>query len=191
MFGEREIVVACYDNGEVVAYDIKEVWNEVLCKDEERSYAASKGQEVLQQPHASTKPFLSENVGRSAWGLAIHSRSRLIAVSSNLHEITVFAMSFSKGLDSMSKTATCEGCGDTAEQVKRRQRPWRIIVALGEDASNIPNVSFLDDEQGEAEKVCGMDIHGKAWIADIWKPMEYCTYVKGYVEKEPRSDWNK
>jgi len=32
-----------------------------------------------------------ENVGNSAWGLAIHSKSRLIAVSSNLKQVSVFA----------------------------------------------------------------------------------------------------
>ena len=34
--------------------------------------------------------FLHENVGMSAWGLAIHEKSRMIAVSSNLKEVTVF-----------------------------------------------------------------------------------------------------
>lgn len=34
--------------------------------------------------------FFLENVGDSAWGLAIHEKSRLIAVSSNKKEVTVF-----------------------------------------------------------------------------------------------------
>jgi hypothetical protein len=35
--------------------------------------------------------FFIENVGDSAWGLAIHQQSRLIAASSNKHEVQIFA----------------------------------------------------------------------------------------------------
>lgn len=34
--------------------------------------------------------FFHENVGMTAWGLALHEESRLIAVSSNRREVTVF-----------------------------------------------------------------------------------------------------
>lgn len=40
--------------------------------------------------------FFLENVGSSAWGLAIHQKSRLIAVSSNNHEVTVFVHGINK-----------------------------------------------------------------------------------------------
>ena len=113
----------------------------------------------------------------------MHSKSRLIAVSSNLHEVTVFAMQLSTG-PPQSKVAECEGCEDKAAQVKQRQRAWRIIIVLGISASNIPNIAFLDDEQGEAEKVCGMDINGKMWIADIWRPMDYCAYLTAEPTRE-------
>lgn len=35
--------------------------------------------------------FFHENVGCSVWGLAIHAQSRMIAVSSNLKQVTVFS----------------------------------------------------------------------------------------------------
>jgi hypothetical protein len=38
--------------------------------------------------------FFHENVGQSVWGLAIHEQSRLIAVSSNAREVTLFIFGF-------------------------------------------------------------------------------------------------
>jgi len=43
--------------------------------------------------------FFHENVGKTAWGLAIHEKSRLIAVSSNLREVTVFCFGSSSAAD--------------------------------------------------------------------------------------------
>ena len=40
---------------------------------------------------ATVKRILFRNVGKSAWGIAIHKAARLIAVSANTHRITVFA----------------------------------------------------------------------------------------------------
>lgn len=54
--------------------------------------------------------------------------------------------------------------------VRKRAKNWRIVVALGPKADNIPNVSFLDRSDGQAEKVCAVDINGTLWIADIWRP---------------------
>jgi hypothetical protein len=175
MLGEREVVVAGYDNGDVVAYDVRDVLAEVLRIGKLRSIAARKGSASPSQPRSTTKPFLHENVGKSAWGLAVHRQSRLIAVSSNHREITVFAVALHG--DHVGP-ATCEGCTHVKKQVQQRRRTWQIVIALGQGADNIPNVSFLEDEHGEADKVCGMDISGKAWIADIWNPREQCSYLR-------------
>ena len=43
--------------------------------------------------------FFHENVGKTAWGIAIHEKSRLIAVSSNLREVTVFCFGSSSAAD--------------------------------------------------------------------------------------------
>lgn len=167
--------MAGYDNGDVVAYDVRDVSAEVLRIGKLRSMAARKGSVLPAQPRSTTKPFLHENVGKSAWGLAVHRQSRLIAVSSNHREITVFAVALHG--DHVG-SATCEGCTDVKKQVQQRRRTWHIVIALGHDAANIPNVSFLEDEHGDADKVCGMDISGKAWVADIWNPREQCSYLK-------------
>lgn len=171
--GEREVVVAAYDNGEVVAYDVKGILAEVSRLDRLRSQAASTGRPKTRQPLASLRPFLHENVGHSAWGLAIHARSRLIAVSSNLHEVMIFALALSPcegNPNNRNFSATCEAYGESLDaHVRQRARTWRIVIALDESTQNLPNISFLDDEYGYAEKICGMDIAGVVWTADIWE----------------------
>ncbi|CAD6445846.1 9cbdcb83-0be9-4bd8-9298-e053c3add996 [Sclerotinia trifoliorum] len=79
--GNKEILLFCCDDGDVTAY-----YTDLLAEElqqAEQSTASS-------IPIGNTRPFFHENVGESAWGLAIHQKSRLIAVSSNKHEVTVF-----------------------------------------------------------------------------------------------------
>ena len=171
--GDLEIVLFAYDDGDVVAYYTHAI---VRCikvhGDQTRGPCASPIRQV-----AHPKPFFHENVGKSAWGLAIHGQSRLIAVSSNLHEVTVFAFALSHANVPVRFPEVDDspglGCGQTAFALQRhflsRTRTWRVILPLGRAANNIPNISFADDETGEAEKVVAVDIVGNAWLLDIWK----------------------
>lgn len=71
--------MAC-DDGDIIAYYTHQLNAEIS-----RNLAVQRGS------ISETAPMFHENVGITAWGLAIHEHSRLIAVSSNRHEITVFA----------------------------------------------------------------------------------------------------
>ncbi len=171
--GDLEIVLFGYDDGDVAAYYTHAI---VRCikvhGDQTRGPCASPIRQV-----AHPKPFFHENVGKSAWGLAIHGQSRLIAVSSNLHEVTVFAFALSHANVAVKFPEVDDspglGCGQTAFALQRhflsRTRTWRVILPLGRAANNIPNITFADDEAGEAEKVVAVDIVGNAWLLDIWK----------------------
>lgn len=167
MLGDCEVVVAAYDNGEVVAYNVNLILKEIEQLD--RSAPQS-----VPQPHATTQPFLHDNVGDSAWGLAVHGQSRLIAVSSNLKQVTVFAFALRgfQGNKDVKTHAMCEGCHDVESQVRKRARMWRIVITMAQGTENLPNVSFLDDVDGEADKICAVDILGSSWIAHIWKPAQ-------------------
>ncbi|KFA73325.1 hypothetical protein S40288_03878 [Stachybotrys chartarum IBT 40288] len=178
--GHEEIVVACFDDGDVVAYYLSAVEHQVSLKMEH----ASSDLKLDAGSHipAQLRPFLLENVGISAWGLAIHRKTRLIAVSSNRHEITVFAPAIiPEQVVEMGKphqACECPICCPGIEYVvRRRVRNWRIVVQLGQTAKNLPNICFLDDEQGGAEQVCGIDIDGYLWIAHIWKTSQPAVKV--------------
>ncbi|KAJ4271885.1 hypothetical protein NW762_000594 [Fusarium torreyae] len=153
--GDDEILLACYDDGDVVAYYTKQIAKRIFrCRGTEETSHKS----VLKQ-------FFHENVGISAWGLAIHRKSRLIAVSSNRHEVIVFALALTQDLPnhkaSLSRTIQLD--------VQKRTRNWRIVIRMGFNVDNIPNVCFIDDWQGNAQRVCAVDIKGTAWLADIWQ----------------------
>lgn len=171
--GDLEILLFAYDDGDVTAYYTHSIVRCIRAQcDQVRT---STGCPVRQASHP--KPFFHENVGKSAWGLAIHQRSRLIAVGSNLHEATVFAFALAHTNvaakfpehDNSPKVA----CGQTAFELQRhflaRTRMWRIILPLGRGGTNLPNVSFMEDEAGEAEKVVAIDVNNNMWLLDIWK----------------------
>lgn len=167
--GSEEIVVACCDDGEVYAYYTKEIAEWISSQDKSPLTSPTgpkRSKSAFAKPPAH---FFRENVGVTAWGLAVHRKSRLIAVSSNRREVTVFAFaldhSTQRGQEDQPEVLAREG---PAAFVRKRSKNWRIVLALGPHASNVPNICFIDDEQGEAEKVSAIDIDGFTWIADIW-----------------------
>jgi hypothetical protein len=81
--GVDEVLLLATDSGNVTGYEVEKIF-EALARCERFKYPRPfKGAEV--------KPFFTENVELSAWGLATHKFARLIAVSSNTGLITVFA----------------------------------------------------------------------------------------------------
>ncbi|KAM5373599.1 hypothetical protein ACJA88_008443 [Fusarium oxysporum] len=159
--GDEEIVLACYDDGDVVAYYTKEIEKQ-----------AKECRATSDRSHKSVpKQFFHENVGISAWGLAVHRKSRLIAVSSNRHEVVVFALALTQ--DPLSRRA---GLSRTTRlDIPTRTRNWRIVIRMAPSADNMPNVCFVDDCQGHAQRICAIDIKGTAcqpgpMIPLAWEP---------------------
>lgn len=91
--GDQEILVVCRDNGDVAAWYTATIAQYIKRNKRMRKncdQTTGRGDRVPRQQHP--RHFFAENVGASAWGLAVHKKSRLIAVSSNSHEVTVFAL---------------------------------------------------------------------------------------------------
>ncbi|KAH6853408.1 hypothetical protein B0I37DRAFT_5949 [Chaetomium sp. MPI-CAGE-AT-0009] len=173
--GNFEILLLTYDDGDTIAYYTHNIVHNIK---ESSGHTRSPGPSST--PHGThPKPFFHENVGESAWGLAVHEQSRLIAVSSNLHEVTVFAFALERPNNTTPRFSEQNidpvhaDCGHSALGLQRhfqsRSRSWRIVLPLGNGGSNVPNVSFLDDEMGDAEKVVAIDIAGAVWFLDIWR----------------------
>ncbi|TGO49217.1 hypothetical protein BCON_0217g00180 [Botryotinia convoluta] len=97
--GNKEILLFCCDDGDVTAY-----YTDLLAKELQQTVECT----ASSIPIGSTQPFFLENVGISAWGIAIHQKSRLIAVSSNKQEVTVFVHSTSS-----SEPCDCAVMGST------------------------------------------------------------------------------
>ncbi|POR31218.1 Uncharacterized protein TPAR_08560 [Tolypocladium paradoxum] len=176
--GRQEIVVACYDDGDVVAYYTSEVADGISGRPNPSSTIPPVQKRASHGTRdSSPRPFFHENVGKSAWGLAVHKTSRLIAVSSNRCEVTVFAFALATGKEEKQEADTCPGCSGTGcvdieQHVRQRARNWRIVVTLGLLADNMPNICFVDDNDGSACLICAVDIKGAVWLADIWTPAQ-------------------
>ncbi|KAH8890838.1 hypothetical protein GQ53DRAFT_824087 [Thozetella sp. PMI_491] len=165
--GDLEVLLFCYDDGDVVAYYTHQIAQHIVERDSNHH---------VQLP----RQFFHSNVGKSAWGLAIHKQSRLLAVTCNKHEVTVFAFSITDYQDGYNPAESDEdekGSGWarpvlTAELEKHfqsRTRTWHIILSVSNKGKNMPNVAFCDDADGNAEKVVAVDIGGNIWIINIWK----------------------
>ncbi|KAG5951065.1 hypothetical protein E4U53_003831 [Claviceps sorghi] len=190
--GREEVVVTCHDDGDVTALYTKDIAEYIAGKLNMAAAATTttamtntptspKQRRTSLSPTVSRrkppKPFFQENVGISAWGIAIHQHSRLIAVSSNRAEITVFAPALATPAPQTPNCDCDSCCGSVEDRVRRRVRNWRIVIALGSLASNIPNISFVDDKHGNADKISAIDIKGAMWLADIWKPKQAAIRV--------------
>jgi hypothetical protein len=164
--GNMEIVLFAYDDGDVAAYYTHAIAQCIKANSDAGRSAGSRSRQA-----AHPRLCFHENVGSSAWGLAIHEQSRLIAVGSNYRMVVVFAFALSRPSAAPVKFSTVGKKPDEIElekHVRSRTRTWRIVLPLTYDGHNIPNVTFMDDEAGEADKVVAIDIRGNVWLLDIW-----------------------
>ncbi|TGZ81002.1 hypothetical protein EX30DRAFT_395837 [Ascodesmis nigricans] len=130
--GSEEVLVSAHDNGDVC------VW-----------YTSDLSRVALQK-----------NVRLSAWGVALHQKKRLLAVSANSHEITIFGLS--------ADGARAGAVMETAKVLKGH-------------GHNIPSISFLDDDDGRW--LAGTSIDGSVILWDIWEEMMVEKCNMGFMAK--------
>jgi hypothetical protein len=182
--GSLEILLLAYDDGDVIGYFTHLIAHAIATRKGHVSLAAGGTKS------SPIKPFFHDNVGLSAWGLAIHKQSRLFAVSSNKHEVTVFAFATSDGERDLSSSEVADSwktaaqrktdddsptvwSGQTALELEThlqsRTRNWRIVLPFGMEGHNAPSIAICDGSDGNADKVVAVDVRGNTWILDIWK----------------------
>jgi hypothetical protein len=174
--GSLEVLLIACDDGDVLAYYTHILQNEIDSQDSH----------IVQAPLSNTLPFFHENVGSSAWGLALHQDSRLIAVSSNLREVTIFAHGYTLFSDAddgnekdggestlyMNRLRCIELQASVGNQkfpplfgrntasTGLRQYNYRMTLPLGEQGHNIPSVDFVSGTDGNASHLLAVDING-------------------------------
>ena len=170
--GGLEILLLACDDGDILAYYTHTIQAAIESKNE---------------PHRDIRPFFHENVGSSAWGLAVHEQSRLIAVSSNNREVVVFRYGcretnasdrttnkdFDLGLLDLDEDDIAEGKAVLFPTVAQdgatsRSSSVRKTLKLGQEGHNIPSIDISNDSNGEAHSVLATDIVGNLWILNIW-----------------------
>ncbi|RYP56477.1 hypothetical protein DL771_011796 [Monosporascus sp. 5C6A] len=133
--GDEEILLLAYDDGDVIAYYTRHIDNALV-----------QGEEDGVDNTRLVQPFFHENVAKSAWGLAVHKKSRLIAVGSNMHNVTVFIFALT---------------GDPYHHIPGAD-PAELFRNLVKDASgNLLNPSGTSwanlDEEQRAQKAAAME----------------------------------
>lgn len=138
-------------------------------------------------------------MGKSAWGLALHEHSRLIAVSSNRREITIFALAIESGTDdeNVSEDGSISEIGERGSPPptdyiqdelpllssppksarEYRQHGYRLLLDLGQLGDNVPSICFSSSRDFEAETVFATDIRGNLVGNGILPEVEHFNTV--------------
>ncbi|KAF2156169.1 hypothetical protein K461DRAFT_91621 [Myriangium duriaei CBS 260.36] len=130
--GSEEILVAVRDDGDVDAYLVRHIF--------EALQQSKISLRTLGSSTTDVRPMIHRNVGKSAWGLAVHTEARMIAVSSNNHEFNIFSFAL---IDNGNAS------DDSPSISHSRNDDTHAVVPNGE--ANIPCISFCntgDDPEG-------------------------------------------
>ena len=183
--GNEEVLVACCDDGDVVGYTVRSIERLLETLPDLRIQSKLSGRNPEIAPIVPGRPFLLENVGKSAWGLATHKTQRLLAVSSNSKEICIFVFALGRsGLSGIDMKMDSESVHlETNDEAilsddklwpkvrtgspKDRSKNFMIVLSLHD--TNIPNIAFYDSYRDSHETyLASTDIEGKTLIWEIW-----------------------
>ena len=80
--GNDEVVAVVRDDGDVDAFLVRHVMQAIERRSEGGNTIGVIADEI--------RPIFQDNAESSAWGLAIHTQARILAISSNKHEVRIF-----------------------------------------------------------------------------------------------------
>jgi hypothetical protein len=155
--GVEEIFLASCDDGDVLGFRIDEIQQAIERRREPDCPETIYGNDV--------RHFFLDNVGKSAWGLAVHTEARKIAVSSNTHCVMVFEFGLASKDDEREQEQDFEGAEPSPSQHDRdKDRSYSLSGQRG----NIPCVTFCNTGEDPDGRflACG-DITGVIYIWDL------------------------
>jgi hypothetical protein len=153
LLGNEEVVAAVRDDGDVDAFLIRHIIQAI----ERRA----SGESSLSRYADEIRPIFQRNVGKSAWGLAIHTEARIIAVSANTQQITIFKL----GLVAQNESEHVGG-DDTFVPLNSRELDVTYHVVNGD--CNIPHIAFCNTgDDPDARWLLTTDISGCCRTLDL------------------------
>ena len=195
--GVDEVLLLATDSGNVTGYNVEAIFSAIERCVKFKHTRPFDGVEV--------KPFFTENVDLSAWGLATHKFARLIAVSSNTGLITVFAFAMvDEASDDESTSGSYEAfnianLGESGQtwqsidtpaelnQLKKQMpnhRRRNLRLNYTGHFENIPCVSFANfDLDPNGTWMVSTDILNRVMIWSVWDEL---SPVKSSVYGIPR-----
>jgi hypothetical protein len=182
LLGSEEVVAVVRDDGDVDAFLIRHILQAVERRAEPESTIGVCADEV--------RPFFQSNVGRSAWGLAIHTESRTLATSSNASEVRVFRFGLlqnddeDQGLNAHDNATTSQRDHNDVSGGRKRDVTHHVLNGQ----TNIPYIAFCntgDDPDGRW--LLTTDISGVCRVMDLaaLRPVQAFRFGRSFVD--PRS----
>ncbi|KEF61105.1 uncharacterized protein A1O9_02670 [Exophiala aquamarina CBS 119918] len=203
--GTEEILLIATDSGNITAYYTRSV-EEAIRKEPYRFSNTATAE------YGNVRPFFSEWVYESAWGLSIHTQARMLAVSANTPhhipmddpcaKVTVFAFALTAD-DEPAKEPNQDDDDSDLDRFSQwhewdaahhaglppRDKNYKITLAgfEGHDA-NIPSISFVNTPQDPQGKwLISTDIDGNTKIWHIWQAL--CHKSWNFAENNIRAGW--
>ena len=156
--GNDEVIATVRDDGDVDAVLVRHVVHAIRRRAEPGSTIGVLADEL--------RPIFHDNVGISAWGLAIHSQARILAISSNAHEVRVFKF----GLLVDEQQAGSNRPLDDVQVAPHRKMDVTQRVLNGD--ANIPHISFCNTgDDPTARWLLTTDISGYCRVMDLHSSM--------------------
>lgn len=204
--GRDEVLLLATDSGNVCGYHVDAIFSAV-------KRCAKSG---YKRPFdgAEVTPFFVENVGMSAWGLATHKFARLIAVSANTGQITVYAFALvdpsSEDMDDPTSDSDSDGLNAThsdqtwvsvhnikqlrelQKSMPRNHRSRNLRLTYRGHFDNIPHISFANfDLDSNGSWMASTDISNRVIIWRIWDDLgPYRVYYPGHpLNNPPQRGW--
>lgn len=200
--GRDEVLLLATDSGNVCGYHVEAIYSAM-----ER--CAKSG---YKRPFdgAEVSPFFVENVGMSAWGLATHKFARLIAVSANTGQITIYAFALvDPAVDSDDLFGSAENPYLTSDQtwvsidsrtqlqelqklMPRNHRSRNLRLTYRGHFDNIPCVSFANfDLDANGLWMVSTDISNRVIVWRIWDDLwPSRVYYPGHpMNNPPQRGW--
>lgn len=181
LLGREEVVATVRDDGDVEVVLVRHIVQAIRQRGRRGNTIGKVADEI--------KQVFQSNVGISAWGLAVHSNARIIAVSSNKHEVTVFRFALLDEYEAGEDTAG--GAWDSPQKddveagrsqaASHRQRKTDVTHQVLNGEANIPYVAFCNTgDDPEARWLLTTDINGFCRTIDLHRVVPVSTFRFGY-----------
>ena len=154
------MIAVVRDDGDVDAFLIRHVVQAIERRAEHGSTIGVVADEI--------RTIFQSNVGISAWGLAIHSHARILATSSNMHEVRVFKFGLLHVDDESTEDDSVLPTVGSNESGRTDQRETDVTETVLNGESNIPYISFCNTgDDPEARWLLTTDISGVCRVMDL------------------------
>lgn len=175
--GREEILLVTCDDGDVIGYRVPEIYRVV------ESRRDSMYDESNPDLEDRVRIFLHQNVGASAWGLAVHREARLIAISANTHQVTVLALALSKPpTDPDIPPALDSSLSSENDDQDFPHSRWRGTIIILHASANIPAVFFDNSGRDPAGRwLFSSSIDGANQLWDLHEVEQVRTFEDGAV----------